>query len=555
MLVNNQSRFIFFSLLGLWLAVASCKNNEEPTPVLSITSFAPSAAPVGAEVTITGTEFDATPSNNTVQFNGVPAEVKSAAPSQLVVVVPAGATNGPISVSTGGVTVQSSGSFSLSNRPVTEVQGEITSNTRWTSDNIYLLKGFVYVTSGATLTIDPGTIIKGATPDQDPTGQSQGGSLIIEAGARIEAAGTVTEPIVFTSSKPAGQRSYGDWGGVVLIGKAPHNRPASFGPEGGIRGTLGTHADAADNSGTLKYVRIEFPGIALSSTSNSEINGLTLYGVGSGTTIEHVQVSYSGDDSFEWFGGTVNAKYLVALRGFDDDWDADWGFTGKVQYALSLRDPEYADQSGSNGFESDNFSPGEPATGPNDGFPLTEPVFANVSNFVVGSGVPSSVTKEGSGPYQSAMHLRRNTAISIYNSLFVGYPEGLRLDGTPTGTWKNAEDGRLDLRGIVLANMTTPVRGAAEITNEQAVAFFNDASRKNEILADISSLLLNSANFNLTTPGFLPQAASPLLNNAVWEGKAADAFFTKESFRGAFGTTDWTAGWTNFDPQNTDYDK
>jgi len=386
----------------------------------------------------------------------------------------------------------------------------------------------------------------------DPAGLGKGGTLIINAGAKIDAVGTATEPIVFTSNSAPGARKYGDWGGVVIIGKAPHNRLVSQGFEGGISGQMGGDNIADDNSGKFQYVRIEFPGIAL--TAGNEINGLTLYGVGSGTTIDHIQVSYSGDDSFEWFGGTVNAKNLVAFRGFDDDWDTDWGFTGKVQYAVSLRDPEYADQSASNGFESDNFSGnGEPATGPNNGLPFTAPVFSNVSNFAF-SGTPSATTASGSGPYQSAMHLRRNTDISIFNSVFAGYPEGLRLDGA--NTLAHATAGTLDLKGIVLANTTIPVRGdrgATGVSDVQAQTYFNATARKNTILTDASTLLLNADNFKLTAPKFLPQAASPLLKDAIWEGKAADAFFTKETFRGAFGTTDWTTGWTNFDPQNTPY--
>lgn len=554
-------QYTLLLVLGLFVVVSACKNDSTPEPVLSIETISNTSAPVNSTITITGTKFDLTPANNVVKFGNVQATVVSATSTQLVVLVPAGAANGPITVTVGGVSVQSTQSFSLSNRPVITVQGAISANTNWTAGNVYLIKGFVYVRNGATLTIEKGTIIKGAPKEDDPTGQGKGGTLIVQPGGKLIAIGTADQPIVFTSSKAIGQRNYGDWGGVVLIGKAPINQPGATAFEGGIEGSTGTYNEPADNSGTLQYVRIEFAGIALSNASNSEINGLTLYGVGSGTTIDHIQVSYSGDDSYEWFGGTVNAKYLVAFRGWDDDWDTDWGFSGKVQYAVSLRDPEVADQSASNGFESDNFNPGEPATGANAGLPLTAAVFANVSNFVT-AGTPSNATQKGSGPYQSAMHLRRNTSISIYNSLLVGYPEGLRLDGTVTGTLANATSGALDLKGVVFANVgipnsTTAIRGAGAITNQQAQDYFNAAARKNQVIAstDLASLLLNSASFNLTTPNFLPQTGSPLLTGAVWEGKGADAFFTKETFRGAFGTTNWTAGWTNWNPQNTDYDK
>lgn len=543
-------------IVGLFVAVASCKNEDTPAPVLSITSFSPSSAPVGSTVVITGTAFNATPASNTVTFGGVPATVTGASTISLTVVVPAGAGT-PIAVTSGGATVTSTTAFQLGNKPVVEVTGDISADTKWTANNIYYLRGFVNVKAPATLTIEPGTIIKGGGKDVDPSGQQKGATLIIQAGAKINAAGTASAPIVFTSNKAAGSRSYGDWGGVVLIGKAPHNQPGATAFEGGIPGTIGTFSDVNDNSGVLQYVRIEFGGIAL--LANSEINGLTLYGVGAGTTIDHIQVSYSGDDSYEWFGGTVNAKYLIAHRGWDDDWDTDWGWSGKVQYGLALRDPEVADQSASNGFESDNFNPGLPATGPNAGLPLTAGVFANMSNFVF-SGTPSSVASpKGSGPFQSGMHIRRNTSLSIFNSLLVGYPEGLRLDaptGT-TGTLDNATAGNLQLRGIVLANMTTPVRGAGAITDAQAQGFFNTAAFKNQIIAstDVAKLLLNSASFNLTAPNFLPQTGSPLLTGAIWDGKGADAFFTKETFIGAFGTTDWTKGWTNWDPQNANYDK
>jgi hypothetical protein len=552
---NRQYLLLLFS--GLLLAVSACDNDDKPVtpePVLAITTFAPSSGLAGTKVVITGTKFDATPANNTVLFNTTPATVTAATPTSLEVTVPVGATTGPISVTIGTNTVKSATPFTISDRAVVEVKGNITANTSWTADKIYVIKGFVYVQSGATLTIDKGTLIKGAPKEDDPSGQQQGGTLIINQGAKIMAVGTPEQPIVFTSSKEPGKRNYGDWGGIVLVGKAPHNQPGSKGPEGGISvpGGLGTDNLATDNSGTLQYVRIEFGGIALSNAANSEINGLTLYAVGSGTTIDHIQVSYSGDDSYEWFGGTVNAKYLVALRGFDDDWDTDWGFTGKVQYALSLRDPKISDQSKSNGFESDNFDPGEPATGPNAGLPLTAPVFANVSNFVFNTTPSTDFVSPASGAYQAAMHLRRNTSISIFNSLFVGYPQGLRLEGTATGTYANATSGALDLQGIVLSNMTDPILGAGVITKDQAVAYFNTAARKNET-KDLASLLLNSANFTLATPAFLPQATSPLLTGAIWEGKGGDAFFTKETFRGAFGTTDWTKGWTNWDPQNTIY--
>lgn len=561
-------RFQYLLLLatGLMVFISACKNDDEPTiDPLSITAINPTSAPVGSTVVITGTSFNSTPASNTVVFSGnAPAQVTGATTTSLTVVVPANAQNGVVSVTSGGTTVQSPSAtpFSVANRPVVTLTGSISANQTLTVANNYLLRGYVYVTNNAVLTIEPGVIIRGAPRDQDPEGQNRGGTLIIERGARLEARGTAAAPIVFTSAAAAGARKYGDWGGIVLIGRAPANQGTSRAFEGGIRGTFdATLNTPADNSGTLQYVRIEFPGIALSATPNSEINGLTLYQVGSGTTIDHVQVSYSGDDAFEWFGGTSNAKYLVALRTFDDDFDTDYGYTGKVQFGVALRDPNVADQSGSEAFESDNFDPGVPLVA---GLPQTAPVFANFSAFAFNPGLPSIAnTAGGSGAYRAAMHIRRNTKISIFNSVFTGFPEGLRLEGTTAGTLANINDGSLELQGIVFGNSeipgsTTIVRGIGDVTTAAAQTYFNAAARKNQIIGtDIAPLLLNAQNFNLTAPNFLPQAGSPLLvaANAATGSKLADSFFTAAPYRGAFNTENWTAGWTNFDPQNTNYDR
>ncbi|KAF0215595.1 MAG: hypothetical protein FD178_1617 [Ignavibacteria bacterium] len=209
------------------------------------------------------------------------------------------------------------------------LSGNITTNQTLTSDKTYLLKGIVRVMPGATLTIQPGTIIYGENTSQ--------GSLIVKPGGKIMAEGTADKPIVFTSEfkKPGATKTpnYGDWGGIILLGNAPINvaggKALIEGPGDEYGGTV-----ADDNSGVLKYVRIEYPGIAYSL--NNEINGLTLGGVGSKTKLEYIQVSYSGDDSFEFFGGTVNAKYLIAYRGWDDDFDTDFGYSGKLQFLITM---------------------------------------------------------------------------------------------------------------------------------------------------------------------------------------------------------------------------
>jgi hypothetical protein len=205
------------------------------------------------------------------------------------------------------------------------LSGEIKENITLRSIDQNLLRGFVYVTNGATITIQPGTVVKGE--------KSSKGTLIVEPGGKIIAEGKANAPIVFTSDQPKGSRNYGDWGGIVLAGKAPVNTGTNPQIEGGPRTTYGgTVAD--DNSGILKYVRIEFPGFPLEP--NKELNGLTMGGVGSGTTIEYVQVSYCGDDSFEWFGGKVNAKHLIAYKGWDDEFDTDYCYP-----SLQLRNKKH----------------------------------------------------------------------------------------------------------------------------------------------------------------------------------------------------------------------
>jgi hypothetical protein len=380
---------------------------------------------------------------------------------------------------------------------VTIEAGNITTNTTWTKSNVYKLNGWVYVKDGATLTIEAGTVIRG-----DLTNKA---ALIVEKGAKLIAEGTATEPIVFTSNQAAGSRTYGDWGGIILCGKAPINISGGSGTiEGGVGSTYGG-TDATDNSGSLKYVRIEFPGIAFAT--NNEINGLTMGGVGSGTAIDYVQVSYSGDDSYEWFGGAVNAKHLIAFRGWDDDFDTDNGYSGMVQFAVSLRDPNIADQSKSNSFESDNDANGTTNT------PFTSAVFSNVSSF--GPKVSSSTTINAL--YQSAMHLRRNTKLKVYNAVFAGWPSGLQVDGNTT-TQTNATNGDLKVQYTVLAGMGSNfvVPSSSTWTVDTESTWYNTTSFKNVTIADNSGLNIVDP-FNLTSPNFLPNSTSVLNGLSIWD--------------------------------------
>ncbi len=220
---------------------------------------------------------------------------------------------------------------------VTTVSTDVLTNTTWSG--VVKLQNKIYVKNNATLTILPGTIIRGDKLTQ--------ATLIVTRGAKIYANGTAANPVIFTSNEAPGTRLPGDWGGLVLLGLAKNNQPGGVANIEGIVPTTDTQFGGNfdnDNSGSLTYVRIEFAGIALEP--NKEINGLTCGSVGSATVIDYVQITSSGDDSFEWFGGTVNCKHLIAYRGLDDDFDTDYGYRGKIQFGLSIRDKDLSDAIG-----------------------------------------------------------------------------------------------------------------------------------------------------------------------------------------------------------------
>ena len=297
---------------------------------------------------------------------------------------------------------------------MTTASTDITTNTTWSG--VVLLQNKIYVKNNATLTIQPGTIIRGDKLTQ--------ATLIITRGAKINAAGTAANPIVFTSNEAIGSRNEGDWGGLVILGLAKNNQPGGVVNIEGIPPTTDTQHGGNfdnDNSGVLQYVRVEFAGIPLEP--NKEINGITFGSVGSGTTCNNLQVSFSGDDSFEWFGGTVNCKYIIAYRGLDDDFDTDFGYRGKIQFGLSIRDKDLSDAAGdSNSFESDNDAGGTSAQ------PKTRPIFSNMT--LVGPKGNGLIVLPVGEKFEKAFRLRRNTATSCLNSLVVGWEKGLSLEGS-----------------------------------------------------------------------------------------------------------------------------
>jgi hypothetical protein len=453
-----------------------------------------------------------------------------------------------------------------------ELSGTITKDTTLRRGDDNLLKGIVYITNGATLTVEAGAVVKGSFSGSDVA------ALVITRGAKINAVGTAEAPIVFTSAAQNPQS--GDWGGIVILGKAPIN--ASFQStnglyevEGGINNAQGLglagSGDAAvptaipaDNSGRLSYVRIEYAGYAFQP--DKEINSLTLAGVGSGTIIDHIQVTYAKDDAYEWFGGTVNAKYLIAWKTQDDDFDTDNGYSGKVQFGLVIRDSAIADISSSEAFESDNNATGTSAT------PKTSPIFSNITAI----GPRATKNNVGSSLFRGAAHIRRNSSISIFNSIIMGWPRGVEIDAsTGISTALNIEgnDSTLRLRNITFVgnggydngtwkamhfrftNNTAGTNGGATIKDDVSLGtWLSNSFYNNEFLENASDArLIQPFNYSAPDPTPFGSGTSKILTGGSFTDAkfTGDTFFDKTvTFRGGVAPagpeSSWWKGWTSF---------
>lgn len=430
-----------------------------------------------------------------------------------------------------------------------ELTGDLPTQTL-TADKKYLLKGQVFVRDGRTLTIEPGTVIFGDKRTR--------ATLIIDKGGTIIADGTRENPIVFTSAQEPGVRDRGDWGGLVILGRANVNQPnpaiEGITPEVNF-GTTGSTEFDNESSGVLRFVRVEFGGIELSP--NNETNSITMGGVGRGTVMEYNMVSFGGDDGFEWFGGTVNGKYFISHAMWDDDFDCDYGWSGNVQYGLVIRYPGFADQSTSNGIECDN--------GPNDNdvAPYTTGTFSNLT--IIGP------IKEGSsisnGNYGHAVDLRRRVSASIFNSVFTGFPLGLRMN--QPSVYENFSEGRGVLRNnILVATDANAFRAGSGVDAQNVRDYFlehntyivgpfsnqihQDLGLKTEIFFGSKLADQYPANPDFTvTSGTLASGAD--FSHDKFGEPHRNGFFDEVAFIGAFGSENWAAGWTEFDPVNAEY--
>jgi hypothetical protein len=389
-------------------------------------------------------------------------------------------------------------------------------------------------------------------------------TLVVQRGAQIHAQGTQEQPIVFTSMKEPGMRDAGDWGGVIILGEAPVNRVNPVIEGGLLDGYFGGN-DPLDDSGEFTYCRIEFPGHRI--VEGNEVNGLTMGGVGSESEIHHVQVSYSNDDCFEWFGGnhgnqsgrTDNGNYLVALSGLDDVFDCDYGHSGDHQFAFSLRDPEYSDLEGTaNGFECDSYKPSGLTP------PITDPTFSNVTmcgpmrdNSWVGNLPPGHAFGFGGV-------VRRAARTSVFNSVIMGYPYGLSIRDQECIDACGGDE--LNFHYVSLQATDTPdtVTSVHEVSRWSGVTDWFDAEDGNVAAHSLPRMpddigLEDMSDLNNPDPR--PTLTSELVTTpANWTHPevAGTRGFTPTTYRGAFAPTipleeQWMAGWTNFDPQWTDY--
>ena len=415
-----------------------------------------------------------------------------------------------------------------------ELVGNILGERVLSADSVYVLKGFVMVQPGAVLTIPAGTRIEGDFATK--------GALITVRGSgaapsgKIMAEGTAGKPIVFTSSQPVGQRKRGDWGGIVLNGLAPTNWPGGTGVGEGNTGAYGG-SKADDNSGVLRYVRIEYGGTKI--TPDNEINGLTLNAVGAGTVIEHVQTHYIADDGFEWFGGTVNAKYLVSSGNDDDSFDMDYGFSGKLQFLFTLQDPELANR----GLEMDNDASGSPnvTTAPTSGADmlsyagtqtLTSPLIYNWT--IVGAGKEKANDDNNDGLY-----IRRNSQARFANVLVTNFGNySVVVDGS--GSIGHFTSGASFVRNSIFHGGKGGYahRTGSGTTAQPIPAEWNTRA---------SDPQLTSIAF--VTPDPRPKSGSPALTGAAdpAQDSMSKGFFTSAPYVGAFdGSNNWLAVWTNF---------
>jgi len=440
----------------------------------------------------------------------------------------------------------------FSQSTISVVDADLGSGTyNWTNNNVYLLDGFVYLEAGGVLNIQEGTVIKAKA---NPSTGDNASALIITVGAKINAIGTATQPIIFTSelddlSDPSDLTSAdrGLWGGLILLGDGILGNST---PTSSVEGIPTTESRAqfggtnnANNAGTIKYISIRHGGAALSP--GNEINGLTLAGVGSGTTIDYVEVIANLDDGVEFFGGAVNIKHAAMAFCGDDGFDWDLGWVGKGQYWFVLEGSDIAD----NGGEWDGAIP--------DGMAVySNPTVYNATFIGSGTGSVSAINTNG-------IIMRDATAGTFANSIITDYAhKAMEIEDLPAASgidsYTRMQNGELNLLNNIWygfaayttfdANPTTGIiRFTAGGDDTTCADLINHLTSHNNLLTDPT---LNGIS-RIPNGQLDPRPAKS--NTAITSGLAsypADVFFTPSSYKGAFDPTansTWLKGWTALD--------
>jgi hypothetical protein len=401
-------------------------------------------------------------------------------------------------------------------RPVVVVTGSIRGTESWVNANYYVLRGAVFVEDGATLNIAAGTRIIGESGSV--------GTLVVLQGGRINAIGTPQAPIVFTSDQPIGQRGRGDWGGLIINGRAPVNLEGGEGEGEGDTGVYGG-TNPNDNSGVLRYVRVEFSGIEFSP--DNELNGIAFQGVGRGTQVDHVQAHMSRDDAMEWFGGTADGKYLVLSNAADDSVDWTFGWTGRLQFVAVTQRGDDAD----NGIEADNSEFN------NNALPRSNPQIYNITL----CGDPDR--NEG-GESPRAANIRRGTAFTIRNFLVTGFKTvGFQISDTNTSA--QVDNGTSEMGAGVAWGMPTNMHSS--------VMTYITSGRFPNVRTGVDPGLSTAACSNHERPNFQPSSIASLAGGQLAPIQPPnDGFFDVVTFIGAVPPApapNWMDGWTSF-PQN-----
>jgi hypothetical protein len=397
-------------------------------------------------------------------------------------------------------------------KPVVVVTGEIEGTENWTNNFYYVLRGAVFVAEGATLNIQAGTRVIGESGSV--------GTLIVLRGGRLNAIGTREAPIVFTSDQPVGSRARGDWGGIIINGRAPVNIEGGEGVGEADTGVYGGD-DPNDNSGSMRYVRVEFAGVEFSP--DNELNGIAFQGVGRGGSYEFIQVHMNRDDALEWFGGTADIKYAVASNAADDSFDWTFGWSGRAQFIAIHQRGDDAD----NGIEADNneFN--------NNLLPRSNPQIYNITM----CGDPD----RNEGPESArAANLRRGTAFTIRNFLVTGFKtNGFQIEAGATVA--QIENGTSQMGAGVFWNIGTPIHAS--------MASHANSGRFPNIRGGVDGGLSPEC-FNHENPNFQPTGIATLAGGQLAPIQPPnDGFFEPVTFIGAVPpppADDWTRGWTSF---------